>query len=62
MMGGHREAGASIATRKMKISESLQQLIAELEESDRRLRQKVDGLVGAADRIIESVDRALQED
>jgi hypothetical protein len=46
----------------MKISESLQQLIAELEESDRRLRQKVDGLVGAADRIIESVDRALQED
>ena len=46
----------------MKLSESLAQLIAELEESDRRFRQEVDGLIKAADRIIEMVDRATEED
>lgn len=48
--------------RNMKLSESLAQLIAELEESDRRFRQEVDGLIKAADRIIEMVDRATEED
>ena len=46
----------------MKLSEKLAQLIAELEESDRRFRQEVDGLLKAADRIIESVDRMVEED
>jgi len=46
----------------MKLSESLAELIAELEESDRRFRQEVDGLIKAADRIIEMVDRATEED
>ena len=46
----------------MKLSEKLAQLIAELEESDRRFRQEVDGLIKAADRIIESVDRMVEED
>lgn len=46
----------------MKISESLQQLIEALEESDRRFRQEVDGLIKAADQLVETVDRALQED
>ena len=46
----------------MKLSETLAQLIADLEESDRRFRQEVDGLIAAADRIIESVDRMIEED
>lgn len=46
----------------MKLSEKLAQLIAELEESDRRFRQEVDGLIKVADRIIESVDRMVKED
>lgn len=46
----------------MKLSESLSQLIAELEEADRRFRQEVDGLIKAADRIVESVDRMAKED
>jgi len=46
----------------MKLSESLAELITALEESDRRFRQEVDGLIEAADRIIEMVDRAIEED
>lgn len=46
----------------MKLSEKLAQLIAELEESDRRFRQEVDGLLKAADQIIESVDQMVEED
>ncbi len=46
----------------MKLSESLAQLIAELEESDRRFRQEVEGLIKTADRIIETVDRMIKED
>jgi len=48
--------------RNMKLSESLAQLIAELEESDRRFRQEVEGLIKTADRIIETVDRMIKED
>lgn len=51
----------SIALRQMKISEQLKQLIDALEQSDRRFREEVDGLIKEADRIIESVDRALQD-
>ena len=46
----------------MKLSESLAELITALEESDRRFRQEVGGLIEAADRIIEMVDRAIEED
>lgn len=46
----------------MKLSETLAQLIAALEESDRRFLQEVDGLIKAADRIIETVDRMIEED
>ena len=46
----------------MKLSEKLAQLIAALEESDRRFREEVDGLIKAADRIIETVDRMIEED
>ena len=46
----------------MKLSESLAELITALEESDRRFRQEVDELIKAADRIIEIVDRAIEED
>ena len=46
----------------MKLSEKLAQLIAELEESDRRFRQEVDGLLKAADQIIKTVDRMVEED
>jgi len=50
------------APRNMKISESLAELIAALEESDRRFQENVAGLVKAADRIIETVDRMIEED
>lgn len=46
----------------MKLSEKLAQLIAELEESDRRFREEVDGLLQATDRIIKTVDRMVEED
>ena len=46
----------------MKISESLAELIAALEESDRRFQENVAGLIKAADRIIERVDRMIEED
>ena len=46
----------------MKLSERLAELIAALEESDRRFREEVDGLIQAADRIIETVDRMIEED
>jgi len=46
----------------MKMSESLAELIAALEESDRRFRQEVDGLIKAADRIIKTVDQMIEED
>ena len=54
----------------MKISESLAELIAALEESDRRFQENVAGLIKAADRIfdhvvrleIETVDRMIEED
>ena len=50
------------APRNMKISESLAELIAALEESDRRFQENVAGLIQAADRIIETVDRMIEED
>ena len=50
------------APRNMKISESLAELIAALEESDRRFREEVAGLIKAADRIIETVDQMIEED
>jgi len=50
------------APRNMKISESLAELIAALEESDRRFQENVAGLIKAADRIIETVDRMIEED
>jgi len=46
----------------MKLSEKLAELIAALEESDRRFREEVAGLIQAADRIIETVDRMIEED
>jgi nitrate reductase assembly molybdenum cofactor insertion protein NarJ len=46
----------------MKISESLAELIAALEESDRRFREEVDGLLKATDRIIKTVDQMVEED
>jgi len=33
-----------------------------LEESDRRFQENVAGLIKAADRIIETVDRMIEED
>ena len=50
------------APRNMKISESLAELIAALEESDRRFQENVAGLIQAADRIIETVDQMIEED
>ena len=46
----------------MKLSERLAELITALEESDRRFRQEVEGLIKAADRIIETVDKMIEED
>ena len=46
----------------MKMSEKLAELIAALEESDRRFQENVAGLIKAADRIIETVDRMIEED
>lgn len=46
----------------MKTSESLAELIAALEESDHRFQENVAGLIQAADRIIETVDRMIEED
>ncbi len=50
------------APRKMKLSEKLAELIAALEESDRRFQENVAGLIQTADRIIETVDRMIEED
>lgn len=57
--GGRRR---SIAPRQMKMSETLRELIQALEDSDRRFRQEVEGLVQTADRIIDSVDRITSEE
>ena len=46
----------------MKMSERLAELIAALEESDRRFREDVASLIQAADRIIETVDQMIEED
>lgn len=46
----------------MKMSETLRELIQALEDSDRRFRQEVEGLVQTADRIIDSVDRITSEE
>ena len=50
------------APRNMSISEDFAELIAALEESDRRFQEDVAGLIKAADRIIETVDRMIEED
>lgn len=46
----------------MKMTETLQRLIAELQESDRRFLEEVDGLIKSADKLIESIDQTLAED
>lgn len=46
----------------MKLSEKLAELIAAIEGSDRRFREEVDGLIEAADWIIETVDQMIEED
>lgn len=46
----------------MKLSEKLAQLIAVMEESDRRFLQEVDGLIKATDRLIKATDRLIEED
>ena len=50
------------APNQMKISTALQELIKELEASDQRLRDEVDGLIKTADQIIDRLNKITSDE